>query len=218
MYFASRVQAGRMLATKLAEKYRYENCAVMAIDDGGVVVGSQVAVQLHCVLTLLSMAEIKLPAEPKPIAGITSNGSLAYNSGYAAGELDEMLSENRNYIEQEKFFQMHNLNKLVGGAGTVDKRLLKAHNVIIVSEGLRSPFEVDLAYEFLKPIQTEKLIFAMPFASVKVVDRMHVLGDELYCLDVLEDFESVDHYYDAKDIPSHDKILETLEKIVLNWK
>lgn len=207
-----------MLAAKLIDKYRYENCAVVAIDDGGVVVGSQLAIQLHCVLTLLSIAEIKLPAEPKPVAGITEGGALAYNTQYAAGELDDLLSENRNYIEQEKFWQIHKLNRLVAGKGTIDKNLLKGHNVILVSEGLKTPFEVDLAFEFLKPINIEKLIFAVPFASVKAVDRMHVLGDELLCLNVLEDFESVEHYYDKQDVPSHEKILETIEKIVLNWK
>jgi putative phosphoribosyl transferase len=218
MYFASRVQAGRMLAAKLVDKYRYENCAVIAMDDGGVVVGSQVAVQLHCVLTLLNMAEIRLPAEPKPVAGITDSGAVAYSSQYQEGELDDLLSENRNFIEQEKLIQMHKLNKLVTGAGTIDKRLLKGHDVILVSEGLTTPMEVDLAYEFLKPINTEKIVFAVPFASVKAVDRMHVLGDELVCLSVMEEIENIDHYYDAKDVPSHEKILDTIEKIVLNWK
>ena len=68
MYLASRVQAGRMLAAQLAKKYRYENCAVVALDDGGVMVGAQIATQLHCVLTLLMSAEIKLPQEPMAVA------------------------------------------------------------------------------------------------------------------------------------------------------
>jgi hypothetical protein len=27
-----------------------------------------------------------------------------------------------------------------------------------------------------------------------------------------------DHYYDTQDVPDHDKVLETIEKIVLNWQ
>ena len=57
--------AGRSYAgDQLVKKYRYENCAVLALDDGGVMVGAQIATQLHCVLTLLMSEEIKLPQEP----------------------------------------------------------------------------------------------------------------------------------------------------------
>ncbi|HVX58021.1 MAG TPA: hypothetical protein VHA37_09960, partial [Candidatus Saccharimonadales bacterium] len=94
MYLASRVQAGRMLAGQLAKKYRYENCAVVALDDGGVVVGAQIATQLHCVLTLLMSAEITLPREPTAIAGITASGTLSYNHSYSEGEISELAGEN----------------------------------------------------------------------------------------------------------------------------
>lgn len=218
MYFASRMQAGRMLAANLVDKYRYENCAVVAINDGGVIIGAQIAIQLHCVLTFLNSAQINLPMENKAVAGITGEGMLAFNPAYAKGELDEMLSENRNYIEQEKLNQMHNLNRLEIGAGTIDKRLLKGHNIILVSDGLKSAFEIDLAFEFLKPINIEKLIIAVPFATVQAVDRMHVLGDELVCLNVLEDYENNDHYYTEHDVPTHEKILRTIETVVLKWK
>jgi putative phosphoribosyl transferase len=218
MYFASRLQAGRLLAPKLVDKYRYENCAVLAIDDGGVVVGAQIAIQLHCVLTLLMSAEINLPQEPVAVAGITSGGAVAYNPSYSKGELDEVMSENWGFIEQEKLKQMHELNQVVGTTGTVNKRLLNGHNIIIVSEGLRSGFQVDLAYEFLKPIAIERLIFAVPFATVSAVDRMHVIGDEIYCLNVLDDPQETNHYYEKNDIPDHNKILKTIEQIVLKWK
>src|SRR5579884_2159782 len=102
MYLASRFQAGRLLAAKLAPKYRYENCAIVALDDGGVVVGAQIAIQLHCVLTMLLSAEINLPQEPLAVAGITTGGQLAYNSQYSTGELYDLLTENRGLIEQEK--------------------------------------------------------------------------------------------------------------------
>jgi putative phosphoribosyl transferase len=218
MYFASRMQAGRMLAAKLVDKYRYENCAVIALSDGGVVVGSQIAIQLHCVLTLLNTAEIHLPQEPMAIAGITSEGSVAYNSQYSKGDIEKLLSENRNLVEAQKLSEMHKLNQNQKGFDAIDKRLLKGRNIILVADGLKTAFSIDLAYEFLKPISVDKLIFAVPFANIKAVDRMHVLGDELICLNVLEDFQDIDHYYDEKDIPDHEVILRTIEKIVLQWK
>lgn len=207
-----------MLASQLAEKYRYENCAVVALNDGGVMVGAQIAMRLHCVLTLLMSSEINLPREPDAIAGITAGGTVAYNQQYSQGEIDELVGENYGYIEQEKLTRMHDMNQLVGSGGTIDKNLLKGHNVIIVADGLKTGFPVDLAAEFLKPIAIDKMIIATPFASVQAVDRMHVLADDLYCLNVIEDYMDTDHYYDKHDVPDHDTILATIEQIVLKWK
>jgi putative phosphoribosyl transferase len=218
MYFASRVQAGRMLAAQLTKKYRYENCVVMALGDGGVMVGAQIAVELHCVLTLLASAEIMLPREPLAIAGITAGGALSYNHSYSDGEIDELVGENYGLIEQEKLSQMHDLNQLMGSNGIIDRRFLKGHNVIIVSDGLKTGFAVDLSVEFLKPIAIKKLIVATPFASIQAVDRMHVLADDLYCLNVLPDYIDTNHYYDQQDVPDHETVLKTIEHIALNWK
>jgi len=218
MYFTSRVQAGRMLASRLTRKYRYENCAVLALDDGGAAVGAQIAMQLHCVLTMIISKEIKLPREPIAVAGIGTGGVFTYNPNYSESELFDIVSENRGYIEEEKLRGLHEINRLITNTGTVNKKLLTGHNIIVVSEGLKSPFEVDLAFEFLKPIKIEKLIFAIPISNVAAVDRMHILGDELYCLDVLEDFPDVNHYYEDNDVPSHEKVIKEIEQIVLKWK
>jgi putative phosphoribosyl transferase len=218
MYFASRLQAGRMLASQLVPKYRYENCAVIALDDGGVMVGAQIASQLHCVLMMLLNAEINLPREPDALAGITPGGGMTYNGSYSQGEIDEMVSEYHGLIEQEKLSGMHEMNRLLGGGGVLSKDLLKGHNVIIVSEGLKTGFPLDMVAEFLKPIAIEKLIVATPLASVQAVDRMHIIADEILCLSVVGDYINTDHYYDKKDIPDHNKAIKIIEQIILDWK
>jgi putative phosphoribosyl transferase len=218
MYFASRLQAGRMLAELLLPKYRFENCAVLALDDGGVMVGAQIAKSLHCVLTLLSSAEIMLPREPEPVAGITSNGVVIANSHYSDGELAEFNTEYFNYIEQEKLRLMHEMNRLQTGEGTVDKSLLAGRHVIVVSDGLKTGFQVDLAAAFLKPVAIEGMVMAVPFASVNAVDRMHVLADALYCMNVLPEYRDTNHYYDKQDVPDHKTITDTIENIILEWK
>lgn len=58
MYFKSRMEAGQILGARLLEAYRYEDCAVIALSDGAVLVGEQVATQLHSILTMLLMEEI----------------------------------------------------------------------------------------------------------------------------------------------------------------
>jgi putative phosphoribosyl transferase len=218
MYFKSRVDAGKTLAAQLAPKYRYENCAIVALSDGGVIVGAQIAMELHCVLTMLLTETIDLPREEVSVAGISSDGAFSYNNYYSPGEIEEFVSEYYHLIEQEKMSKMQDMHRLLGQNGLIRRDLLKGHTVILVSDGLSNGFSLDLAAAFLKPINIEKLVVATPLASVQAVDRMHILGDEIYCLSVVQDYINTDHYYDKRDIPPHEKILKTIEQIVLHWK
>lgn len=218
MYFSSRMQAGRMLASMMEPDYRYENCSIVALDDGGVVVGAQIAMRLHCIITMMVMQEITLPRELKPIAGIGSGGKFTYNREFSDGEIDEMVSEYHGYLEEERLHKFQELNRLLGSDGLMSTKILKHHTVILVSDGLQSTIELDMAAELIKPIAIDKLIVATPFASVPVIDRVHVMADAVFCLDVIDEPFETAHYYDKNDIPDHNKIIKTIENIILKWK
>jgi putative phosphoribosyl transferase len=219
MYFASRLQAGRMLAEQLAPRYRYENCAVIALDDGGAMVGAQIAMQLHCVLTMLDEPAINVPIEPEASDDLLSGTMPVFNQHGSTGrEIDRLVADNYGIAEQAVLTKVHDLDKLFAAQGTISKELLKEHNVIFVSDGLRTGFPVDLAAQFLKQVSINKMIVATPLASTRAVDRMHVMADELYCMSVLTDYLDTDHYYDKHDVPNHDTVITTIKEIVLNWK
>ena len=207
-----------MLAARLSPKYHNTKSVVLCLDDGGAVVGGQLAKELHCPLMMLTSAEIMLPREPMAIAGITDDGTFTYNHNYSEGEIEEMVSEYYHLIEEEKREEMHVLNHMQGMGHTADKDLIRHHNVILVSEGLKTGFKLDLALQFLKPIAIKKVIVAVPFASVLAVDRMHILADDLYCLSVIADYIDTNHYYDVQDVPDHATVLKTIEQVVDNWK
>jgi len=216
MYFKDRHDAGRQLAAKLA-KYRYENTAVVALSDGGVIIGAEIAKQLHCVLTMLLIEEIKLPGETQALAVVNQDGGFTYNHMFSTGQLEGFTADYRTFIEQEKEQKFHSINRLLGESGIIKPELLYGHNVILVSDGLSSGLSLDAAADYLKPIKIERLIVATPFASVMAVDRMHLIADEICCLNVQESFMSTDHYYEDNTMPDHQAIIKTIETIVLNW-
>lgn len=218
MYFKSRVQAGQLLADDIDKKYHDHKCAVIALSDGAVMVGAQIAMKLHCVLTMLLTDAIHLPREEMAVGGISQDGSFSYNNFYSPGEIEEFVSEYRTFIEQEKMSKMSQMHRLQGKGGLIRKSLLRDHTVILVSDGLSNGFSLDLAVEYLKPIRIKRLIVATPLASVPAVDRMHILADEIFCLSVLPDYMNTDHYYDSPDIPSHEMIVKTIEEVVTHWK
>ena len=210
MYFESRSQAGKILADQLVAKYRYENCAVVALSNGGVVVGEQIAAQLHCVLMLLVSQDIEIPGEGMNFGAVSQTGDFTYN--------DEYTSEFHGYLAEKRRETYSSLNRLIGDGGTVDKDMLKDRVVVLVSDGFANTASVGVALDFLKPIRILRLVVASPVASVAVVDRLHITADELHLLDVKENFLGVDHYYEDNNVPTLQQSIDKISQIILNWR
>jgi putative phosphoribosyl transferase len=213
MYFANRAEAGKQLAKEL-EKYQNQQCAVIALSDGGAMVGAQIAKSLHCVLMMLLTEPIELPGEPEPLAVIDQEGGFTYNSLYSTGQLEDLDMDYHQFIEESKLDKLHKIHHLLGQKGLIEKDLITGHIIILVSDGLSSGFSLDAAVEYLKTIKVEKIIVASALATIQAVDRMHILADEIHCLSVVENYINTNHYYENNAIPKHSQIVEMIENIV----
>lgn len=216
MYFASRIEAGYRLAMRLLD-YRYDDCVVVALNEGGVQVGQQIASALHCELTMLLIEVVDLPGENDVFGTLNQSGRFTYNGMFSVGEIEEYYSELHGYLEDQKREKMTNMNRLLGAGGIVDEERVRGRVVILVTDGLPNGASIDAAADFFKPIAIKKLIIATPIASVGAVDRMHIVGDELQVLGVTDNYFTTDHYYEVNDIPSREMTLAALNDIILNW-
>lgn len=216
MYFKSRADAGRILAKKL---YKYDDqlCAIVALSPGAVLVGAQIAMRIHASLMLLVTKDVVLPGEPTPIASMTAN-SLTFNSAYSTGELEDMKGEYNGIIQQQKMENQHKLNRLISDGAEIDPEKLRGHVVILVSDCFQNGVSLEVAADFLKPIKTKKLVIATPLATVTAVDKMHLVGDEIFCLSVAENILDTDHYYDDNTVPEQTGLMKIVHNIALNWQ
>lgn len=217
MYFKSREAAGNLLAEQLAKRHKHQKCTVVALNDGGVVVGMKIAMKLRAAITLLLTQAVSLPREDEAVGGITADGKFRFNPELSSGEVDAMTMDYHTVIEQEKMNRMHEMHVASGRGQLIRRDLLDNRTVILVSDGLLDSITLDLAFEFLKPVKTKKIIVATPLASVPAVDQMHLLADEIYCLNVVEDYMATEHYYDEPDVPDHETVIKTVERVVGAW-
>lgn len=218
MYFESRADAGLQLAGILEQRYRYENCAVVALSDGAVLVGEQIASALHCVLTMLLIENIEVPGESVSFGGVSQNGGFTYNGMFSAGEIEEYTSEFHGYLDEQKREAFQRINRLLGDGGLIDKSMLLDRTVILVADGLDNGASIDVAIDFLKPIRTVRTVVATPVASVPAVDKLHLAADEIHILDVKENYMGTDHYYTDNTVPSHEETIAKINQIILNWR
>jgi predicted phosphoribosyltransferase len=213
MYFVDRAEAGQKLSQLLVPKYRGRSCAIVALNDGGVIVGSHLAVELQCALMMLLSDQVNVPGENVAVGSLDQGGSFTYNTGLTSGQLQEYTDEYHGYIEQQKIEKMHTMNRLLANGGIVEPSLLRDRNVILVSDGINSAMPLDVAATYLKPFRLEKLIVATPLASVPAVDRMHIAADELYCLSTIDNYIDTNHYYENNNLPTHEEIIQIIKNI-----
>ncbi len=215
-YFKTRQDAGRILSDAL-DKYRYEDTILIALSDGGVIVGEPIASRLHCLLTMLLTEDVHIPGEPEPYGSVNQEGRLSYNGYYSVGEREGYYSEFHGFIDQQQHEKFKKLNRILGDGGILNTQMVKDRVVILVSDGLLNGGSLDAAMDFLKPIRTQKIVIAAPLATVAAVDKMHILADELHVLTVDEDLLEINHYYEDNDMPSHEKIIKKINEIILKW-
>lgn len=218
MYFESRAQAGQLLAEQLFDKYRYENCAVVALSDGGVLVGEEIAAQLHCILTMLVTEGIEVPGESTMFGAVSQGGNFTYNNEFSTGEIEEYTSEFHGYLDDQKRQAFNRINRLLGDGGIITSDMLRERVVILVSDGLADGAMISVAIDFLKPIRISRLVVVSPLATIPVVDQLHVSVDEVHILDVKENFMGVDHYYEDNTIPPHEEVIAKINENILNWQ
>jgi putative phosphoribosyl transferase len=217
MYFESRSQAGKLLAEDIVKDYAGKPCAVVALTEGGVIVGAQIALKLKSVLTLLLSESIELPNEPDAIGTVSETGDFTYNSMYTPGQIEELMSEFRGTVEDKKRTSLSHIHQLLGEGTGISRKLLQDRHIILVSDGLSTGYSLDIAMEFLKPQKIKELIIATPVASPEAVDRMHLLGDKIYCLNVANTYLATEHYYDVHDIPAHEDVVKIVEEVMRAW-
>lgn len=214
-YYHDRAQAGRLLADELSE-YATSSCAVIALSLGAVLVGAEIAKNIHSALYIFTSQSAESDAYSDGTA-IGSGGAFSFNTAYSLGELEEDADAYRHFTSKYQTDEFLRLNHIAGKDGTIPKELLKRHTIILVSDGLNSALSLEIAVNYLRPISTKKIIIATPIASGQAIDRMHILVDQIFCMRSVESFMGANHYYDMNDLPDEKTVVDIMQKIVLNW-
>ncbi len=216
-YFKNRTEAGKLLAKEMGRDYNVENCAVVALSEGGVMVGAEIAKALHGSLFLLTIEDVTLPRELEPLAAMSSAGTFTFNHSLSAADLEEITTYSRTLIDQMRLQTFQKLNRVVGKDGAINKKLLRRHTIILVSDGILNGLSLDVAADFLKPISIKEVIVATPLCNSELIDKLHLMTHKFFNLGVIETDFPLKHYYDDNAMPDHERVVEMMRNISLDW-
>lgn len=217
MYFESRASAGAQLAADLIGKYRYENTAVLALSDGGVAVGYQVAIYLHAALHSLPMGEVTVNGGFTDYCTVMPGGVVAVNPHVSAGSQEYYMKEYLGLIDYQLRGRIAQTNK-EAGTRDITPEIFRDYNVIVVDDCIHDDIAIDAARVWLKPARIKRFILAAPLISVKALDTAHIIFDELHILSVVPNMLDTQHYYDVADEPNQQMQQAMIRDSMLHWK
>lgn len=210
MVFKDRNDAGRKLVEKL-EKYKRKGTVVLAIPNGGVPVGFEIAKTLKASFDVMIVRKIQLPWDTEAGFGAcSSEGCTVLNNEMIASlglTSDEIKNQEKKTLakikEREKKYRKG--RKFPNIAGKV---------VVLADDGLASGYTMIVACRALREQKPKKIIIAVPCASKEAYDRVKPEADEIISLNIKSEypFAVADFYknwYDVED----EEVLEYLKRI-----
>ena len=208
--FRDRLHAGRLLAEKLREYVGKGKVMLLALPAGGVPVGYAVAKELGIPMDVMVIRKIQIPWNTEAGFGALTwdgetvlNESLVEQLRLTREEIEESISKTRRIIRER-------LSKFRGDKPMPD---LKDKVVLLIDDGLASGFTMLAAARSAKRGTPEKIVVAVPTASMGAIKLLAPEVDEIVCLNIRSGFsfavaDAYKNWYDLTD----EEVIRILER------
>jgi predicted phosphoribosyltransferase len=176
--FQNRYDAGQRLAEELSG-YKGQSTIVLAIPNGGVPVGLKVALALDAEMDLVITRKLPLPLNPEAGFGAVADDGTAI--------LNEEMVQSVGLTEHQINYQINRVRAEIRQRNLAYRRnrppvSVAGKTVIIVDDGLASGFTMVASAESVKRRQPERIIAAVPTASITALARVEKVVDKVVTL------------------------------------
>lgn len=208
MLFEDRADAGKKLAAALKAYENKPNTLVIALPRGGVVVGYEVAHQLHLPLDIVVPRKIGAPLNPEfAIGAITETGEVILSQALIK-ELGVTESFLKSAMEKEREIAQQRLNSYRKGR---PPRILKDRHVILVDDGLATGSTMRAAIKTVRAQQAKEIVLAVPVAPPDTLQKIEKEVDKTICLEAPYVFYAVGQFYRSFEQTSDDEVMELMQ-------
>lgn len=205
--FRDRMEAGQLLAEKLASYKERRNAYVFALPRGGVPVAYQVARALHLPLDIFTVRKLGAPGQPELALGaIASGGVRVLNQeivdalAIPKAEIDAISEKEQQELNRQEQFYRGNRSPLDPRGGTI----------ILVDDGLATGASMRAAVKALKERGCAGIVVAVPIAASETCESLESEVDEIVCARTPEPFEAVGLWYEDFSQTSDQEVRDLL--------
>jgi predicted phosphoribosyltransferase len=206
-YFVDRVEAGKRLASALAD-FKGKNAIVLAIPRGGVVVGYEIAKALNLPLDLIIPHKIGAPDNPElAIGAVTEDGTLILDANLitymGVPECHIKEESERQKIEIQRRLKMYRQNEHYPN--------LKGRDVIIVDDGIATGSTMKAALASVKNRGAKTVTVAVPVGPPSTIKELK-RADRVVCLYTPEYFQAIGQFFTDFDQTTDEEVIELLKQ------
>jgi len=206
--FASRTQAGQLLAMEVA-KLNFEQPVVLALPRGGVPVALEVARVLKAPMDLLLVRKVGVPWQPELAAAAVVDGErreLVFNE-----EVMLMLGLNREDIERAAAKEISEIDRrrklYLKGREPIS---VAGRTAIVVDDGIATGTTVKAALQALKKRSPKRLVLAVPVAPGDRINELSAYVDDIICLHQPYPFMAIGVFYRDFHQVADEEVIEML--------
>jgi putative phosphoribosyl transferase len=193
MMFADRIEAGRLLADRLAGM-ELADPLVLALPRGGVPVGAEIARRLGAPLDVVLVRKIGAPDQPELAVGAIADGGspeIVLNEN-----LVQALHLGEDYIAAAAARELTTIERRRGEyAGVRPVVEPTGRTAIVVDDGVATGMTMQAALRGVRRRSPARLLAAVPVASREAVSMLRRECDAVVCLSAPRRFGSVGSFY-----------------------
>jgi putative phosphoribosyl transferase len=191
--FASREDAGRHLAEKLATYPLPNHPLLLALPRGGVPVAAEVAARLGLPMDVLVVRKLGVPGHEEYAMGAIAGGGVIVldhrvvaDLGLGLDAVERVIQrETRELARRERLFRNDRPPPEVAG-----------RTVIVVDDGIATGSTVSAAVQLLRHQQAARIIVATPVSARDSARRLRAEADAVLTLMEPADFRAVGQWYE----------------------
>ena len=205
--FRDRIEAGRVLATRLAEYANRQDVLVLGLPRGGVPVAYEVARELGVPLDVFVVRKLGMPGhEEYAIGAIATGGVRIINEeavrtfGVTDAEIEAVTAEEQLELKRrERRYRDSREPPTIAGK-----------TVILVDDGLATGSTMRAAVEALRQEGPARIVVAVPTAAPETCEDIAAHVDEMICAMTPEPFYAVGLWYDDFGQTSDEEVHDLL--------
>jgi len=207
--FLDRKEAGRALAGVLTHYRASPQTVVLALPRGGVPVGYEVSAALDLPLDVLVVRKLGMPSQPELAMGaVASGGAVVLND-----DVVRYLPRGSDAVEQVKARELQELARREESyRGHRPALQMSGRTAILVDDGLATGATMEAAVRALRNLDAERIVVAIPVASIEARERIAAVADEVVCLQTPPFFSAVGQWYERFDQTEDEEVRELLAR------
>ena len=206
MKFRDRVDAGNLLAERLAE-HGYTPALVLGIPRGGVLLADIVAKKLAADFDIVIPRKLGAPENEELAIGAVMEDGTSYINRYIVNA----LRIPQDYIESERIRQVAEIRRRSvayrkPGLGYN----IAGKNVIIIDDGIATGATVIASARWARKHHPSTVTIAVPVAPSQSVEALEQESDSIIVLHMPDDFGSVGQFYEEFGPVSDDQVSQIM--------